>query len=97
MVIGQWDNAPYAGHLKFLKKEAKSVGTFLKGSAFLVGLCIVGLAGLRLAGFDFGVRTSQNIFSGQVGSLSIFSWLILLLGLAEATILIALYTQKSRF
>lgn len=70
----------------------------LKGSAFLVGLCIVGLAGLRLAGFDFGIRTSQNIFSGQVGPVSIFLWLMLLFVLVEAIILIALlYTQKSHF
>jgi hypothetical protein len=71
------------------------VGTFLKGLAFLVGLCIVGLASLRLAGFNVGVRISQNIFSGSVGSLSIFSWLIILLGLAEAILIALLYTQKS--
>jgi hypothetical protein len=74
------------------------VAPMLKGSAFLVGLCIVGLAGLRLAGFDFGIRTSQNIFSGQVGPFSVFLWLMLLLGLAEAIILVALlHTQKSHF
>ena len=74
------------------------MGPILKGSAFLVGLCIVGLAGLRLAGFDFGVRTSQNIFSDQVGPVSSFLWLMLLLVLAEAIILIVLlYTQKSHF
>ena len=74
------------------------MGSILKGSAFLVGLCIVGLAALRLAGFDFGVRINQNTFSGQVGPVSVFLWLMLLLGLAEAIILIALlYTQKSHF
>ena len=71
------------------------MGTFLKGLAFIVGLCIAGLAGLKLAGFDFGVRINQNIFSGSVGPLSIFSWLILLLGLAEAILITLLYTQKS--
>jgi hypothetical protein len=74
------------------------VAPILKCSAFLVGLCIVGLAGLRLAGFDFGMRISQNIFSGYVGPVGIFLWLMILLVLAEANILIALlYTQKSHF
>jgi hypothetical protein len=71
--------------------------TVLKISGVLLAVLIVGLAGLKLGGFDFGVRVSQNLFTDKVAGLSVFLWLMVLFGLGETLILVALFYLQRRF
>jgi hypothetical protein len=66
----------------------------LKILASVLGIGILLLLILKLSGFSFGVRLMGNTFGNQVGGLSVFLWLMILMGLAEMLTLVVLFYQQ---
>jgi hypothetical protein len=67
----------------------------LRVLAVWVGLLILLVVFIRLTSIGIGIRTSQNTFAGQIGNITISTWLLIIFLLIEAILLLFIFLFRN--